>query len=321
MSELSVIMSVYEENEEYLCLAIDSIINQSYKDFEFIIVLDNPKNTKALTILKYYEKKDSRIKLLINESNIGLALSLNKAAKEASGKYLARMDADDISMPERFQKQIAFMKKNPQITVLGINKIEIDEKGEIVARGTLLPTTTHKTAKILKYSNIMVHPGVIIRKVDFDKIGGYRYFPVSQDFDLWLRFVSNGYKIVNINEYLIKYRTSSYNISINRAYLQELFAKYIRNLYKERIYKKNCSDSYSMSEIEKLLDKDKYNREEAKCYQVARLLYLEGKAEVKKRKILKGVFLIMKSCGKHELILEHTWREIMCGILKRFSLI
>lgn len=317
MCDLSVIMSVYHEKEEYLKLSIESIINQTYDRFEFIIVLDAPENKLALSIIRHYESIDSRIKILINDSNLGLALSLNKAVGISKGRYLVRMDADDISMPDRFQKQIKFMDENSEISVLGINKIEINQSGETISKGASLPNSPHKTAKILKYSNIIVHPGVFIRKSDFNQIGGYRNFPASQDLDLWLRFISEGYKITNLNDYLIKYRTSPYNMTIKRAYLQELVAKYIRKLYYERNCGKNKSDSYSLIALKEFLDGNNYNSKEAENYRDARLLYYKGKAEIKKHKFLNGIFLIYRACKKHKLMREYTRREVICVLVKK----
>jgi glycosyltransferase involved in cell wall biosynthesis len=114
---ISAVMSVYNESEEYLRKSIESILNQTYTDFEFIIILDNPDNKKARDILKEYENKDDRIVLLENEKNIGLAPSLNRGVKVARGKYIARMDADDIALPQRFEKQVYFLENNPDYAV------------------------------------------------------------------------------------------------------------------------------------------------------------------------------------------------------------
>ena len=103
--EVSVIMATYKEPENLLRQAIESILNQSYKDFEFIIILDNPGNKEHIEIVKSYQKQDSRIRFYINEKNAGLTATLNRGIELSRGKYICRMDADDISMPERIQDQ------------------------------------------------------------------------------------------------------------------------------------------------------------------------------------------------------------------------
>ena len=108
--KISVIMTVYKESKEELKESFESIINQTYKNIEFIIVIDNPKEQWRIDFIKSYN--DSRVKLVVNKENLGLPLSLNKALKLVTGNYIARMDADDISMPERIEKQLDFLKKN-----------------------------------------------------------------------------------------------------------------------------------------------------------------------------------------------------------------
>lgn len=105
MSKLSVIMSVYSESEKMLRQSIDSVLNQSFRDFEFIIVNDNPERIEIIQLLRYYMEKDNRVKVFSNEINKGLTKSLNIAAKKSNSKYIARMDADDISDITRFDRQ------------------------------------------------------------------------------------------------------------------------------------------------------------------------------------------------------------------------
>ena len=122
---VSVIMSVFKEPQEYLKHSIDSILTQSFKDFEFIIICDNPSDKNICNFLKVYKSIDYRIKLVINPTNMGLTKSLNIGLKLASGKYIARMDADDICMHERLYKQVAYLENNPEISVCGTNRYYI----------------------------------------------------------------------------------------------------------------------------------------------------------------------------------------------------
>src|SRR5699024_5552594 len=122
---VSVIMSVYNETETELALAIESILNQTYKDIEFIIVLDAPDNELVLKLIKKYQTSDDRIKIIINNQNQGLAKSLNTGIKSSSGEYIARMDADDISFKNRLDVQISFLEKNADYDIVSTNRVDI----------------------------------------------------------------------------------------------------------------------------------------------------------------------------------------------------
>lgn len=119
MPQISVIMSVYKEPLDWMAQSIDSILNQIYSDFEFLIVDDNPTDDKLIYFLNDYQKKDSRIKIIVNEQNVGLTKSLNIAIKQAQGKYIARMDADDISCKNRFQVQYDYMEQHLEVDEIG----------------------------------------------------------------------------------------------------------------------------------------------------------------------------------------------------------
>ena len=131
-NKISVIMSVYNEKKEWLQMSINSILNQSFKNFEFIIVLDNPDNIELKAVLEQFAAKDSRIKLIYNKKNMGLVYSLNSALKVAKGEYIARMDADDISELDRLEVQYNYFEQNPDIDfVSGFIRI-IDEFDNVI---------------------------------------------------------------------------------------------------------------------------------------------------------------------------------------------
>ena len=207
--EISVIMSVYN-GERYLREAIESILNQTFKDFEFIII-DDGSTDRTPEILREYAKKDERIKIITNPKNIGLTKSLNKAIKKAKGEYIARMDADDIAMPERLKKQIEFMEKNPEVGLLGTAYYEMNSKGEIVG-DKLFPTSNKKLKKILIKYNPFFHASVMVRKEVFNRVGPYdKNIPKAQDYELWFRIAQN-YKIANLSSLLMKRRYSGEKI-------------------------------------------------------------------------------------------------------------
>ncbi len=211
---ISVIMSVFKEPIEWLCQSIDSIVNQTFKDFEFIIICDNPDYEEGIAILKKYAIRDDRIKLLFNVTNIGLTKSLNKGLSIAQGYYIARMDADDISLPNRLEEQVAFMEANPKCVASGSFARIIDEKGR---KGTYWKTETKWEAlkSTALFSSPILHPTAIFKRVINDKSISYneskRY---AQDYALWASLIGK-YVILNYNKILLLYRHSGDQISSN----------------------------------------------------------------------------------------------------------
>ncbi|MBN2790216.1 MAG: glycosyltransferase [Candidatus Delongbacteria bacterium] len=206
--QISVIMSVYN-SELYLKESVDSILNQSFSDFEFIITDDCSSDT-SLIILEDYAKQDDRIVLLKNLENIGLTKNLNKMLDIVKGKYIARMDSDDISKPERFLKQYSFMEDNSDVGVLGTNIQFFGKYNEL----TELPLSHDEIKVELLFRDVIMHPTVFMRKSVLDE-HKFRYneeFQISQDYELWSRMVKYT-KFANLTEPLLKYRFLSSNIT------------------------------------------------------------------------------------------------------------
>ncbi|MFW6016530.1 MAG: glycosyltransferase [bacterium] len=203
---ISVIMSVYNA-EKYLEEAVESILTQSYKDFEFIIIDDKSTDNSA-DIIKSYAIKDERIKYIKNDINRGLTYSLNKALDLAEGKYIARMDADDISIKNRFEIQYNYLENNKDISLLGTSAYNINETGDIIAERNV-PFTFEEIKNSIKLVNPVIHPSVMFRKRDILAIGGYNEkFKKVQDYELWFRVIANGLKIENLSERLLYYRVN-----------------------------------------------------------------------------------------------------------------
>lgn len=235
---VSVLMSVYNETEGELRLSVESILNQSYPSIEFIIVLDNPENALLKRVLLDYQKYNDNIVLLFNKRNMGLAESLNKAFSVSKGNYIVRMDADDISYKTRIERQVQFMEEHKEYAIVGTNREDIDNNGEIIKKNRGIITDYRKVAQILKYGSCVTHPSIIIRREVFQDVGGYRAFRSAQDYDLYLRCLLKKYKITNLNEILIQYRIRNNATSVQNAYLQMLTGTYVQKLYKKA--KGNC---------------------------------------------------------------------------------
>lgn len=241
---VSVIMGCFNESQKELCESIESILNQSHRNFEFILVNDNPQNDRLKKILESYKLDDFRVKIINNETNIGLAKSLNKALMLSNGKYIARMDADDISYPNRLEKQLEYLESNPDCDVVSTNRDDIDENSNLIRKASAIIVKDEAIPKILKYGSIITHPSVMIKSEIIKELNGYRAFKSSQDYDLWLRMVSLHCHFHIMPEVLIKYRIRKNSITKSNFARSYFCLKYIRELYFER-ENNNGSDSFS----------------------------------------------------------------------------
>lgn len=312
MKSISVVMAVYNESPSYLSEAVDSVLGQSFSDFEFVIILDDPQNEELKKVLAEYKRKDSRISVFVNEENRGLALSLNRGISLSKGKYIARMDADDVSLPDRFEKQFLYLEKKHDVDILATNKIYIDENGQEKGHGEILPENHEKITKILKYINILCHPSVMMRRDRILEIGGYRNFPTSQDRDLWNRSVNSGLKINIINDFLIKYRINTAGISISKAYKQALVSLYISRLNSGRY---NFSEKHLNAFLGEKLADDKCEIEK---FQKARICYEKARCELKNKKNIFGIYILIKSCCMHPLIRKRVHDVFIVSLIKKF---
>ena len=208
--KISVIMSVYN-GMPFLKEAVKSILKQTYKNFEFIIVDDVSKDDTW----RYLKSlRDMRIKLIQNKKNLGLAASLNIAIRQAQGDFVARMDADDISLSGRFKTQIEFFKKNPSIGICGTWADLIDEK-DVKVGEKKHPTDDKSINKDLIFYNPVIHPTLMAKKEVFIKLKGYNpQYDFVEDYDFLLR-AKNYFKIANVPKKLLMLRLSSKRRSQN----------------------------------------------------------------------------------------------------------
>jgi len=240
-------MSVYN-GEKYLHEAIDSILNQTFKDFEFLIINDASTDRTA-EILQSYQ--DPRIKIVNNEKNMGLTKSLNKGLKLAKGEYIARMDADDISMPNRLDTQYAYMKSNPDLAICASSYEQIDKNRNTI-RIIKRYLGCEQLYYFLTFANWLAHSTVFLRKTMILKLNGYNdQLMQAQDYDLWYR-VSRIGKVIQIGEILLRLRTHQNNMSSKYKNSQ----KYIANLVALRNIKQICNDRIDVKMIEVLCEWD-----------------------------------------------------------------
>lgn len=237
MPKISIIMGAYN-CADTIEKCIESIQAQTITDWECIICNDcSSDNTKQ--VIEALARKDIRIKYISNSQNSGLAYSLNHCLGYAKGAYIARMDADDISLPNRFAMQLSYLENHPEVDVVASGVILYDENGE---KKTLLnpefPSVRYMTRRIPFF-----HPTIMMRKSSFDILKGYTVLPRTrrgQDMDLWFRFFAKGMKGYNIQQPLLKYHDSIGDVkkkeSLKMAWYHTQTKLYGFNLNKFRWY-------------------------------------------------------------------------------------
>ena len=230
---ITVAMSVYN-NAPYLVPAIESILAQTFTDFEFLIVNDGSTDGSP-AIIDRYAASDARIRA-IHQSNSGLIASLNRMIDEARGTLIARMDGDDIALPERFARQVAFLDAHPDIGVLGTGCVTIDTLGQPGAR-TFDNVLDHADIVAdLKNGPALCHPSVMMRRDAVCAVGGYhRAYRHCEDYDLWLR-MSEHVRMANLPDRLLKYRQSETQVSNRHAYVQKIGAAIAWEAHVERMH-------------------------------------------------------------------------------------
>lgn len=200
---ITVLMPAYNM-EHYIAQAIESILNQTFKNFEFIII-DDASLDKTPSIIKFYMKKDKRIRLITNRKNSKIAWTLNKGIKEAKGEIIARMDPDDISSSDRLLTQFNFLKKHPKVAILGSNIIIINAAGKVISKREY-PTTSAKMKDLMFRYSPFAHPVIMFRKNIFEEFGCYDVnMTQAEDLDLWFK-IGSKYEFATIPKTLLQYR-------------------------------------------------------------------------------------------------------------------
>ncbi len=230
---VSVLMAVYN-GQKYLRNAVDSVLGQTFGDFEFVII-DDGSTDSSLSILESYAAKDSRMRLL-SRPNQGLTKSLNEGLTLCKGELIARMDADDACMPQRLEKQVAYLREHPEIALVGsqVQFIDPDDCPINVKPGLVL---SHEQidAALLRKGWPLVHPAVLMRAADVRAIGGYdQRYQTNQDHDLFLRLAEKG-KLANLPDVLLQYRQHFESITLAKATEQgDTVEAIVREAYRRR---------------------------------------------------------------------------------------
>ena len=233
-------MSVYKEDKDMLSLAIESTLSQTYTDFEFIIVLDEPTNDEARATIKHYQSKDSRIVFIENEKNMNLAWSLNRAIGIAKGKYFARMDADDTMVQERFSVQVAYLDKHPGVDLLFTNweefRDQVGDSKNVVRRTKFRQEYDDESTQKLFFFRYAYHHPTLMCKRDVLIQHPYPVMEWPEDFSLFIDLIYSGYRFYTLEDVLYYYRLDridkSKNYTKRKKYAQNFSAVLIKNIPK-----------------------------------------------------------------------------------------
>lgn len=245
MPKISVIMSTYN-GKKFIRRSVNSLLNQTYRDFE-IIICDDGSTDGTLEILNQYDELHSNIKVIQNEQNLGLPGSLNRCIQIAKGEYLARMDDDDVSYPKRFEKEVEFLENNPEYTVVGTSRYFFDEEGiwgESINHG-------ERTMIDIFTGNIFAHPTVMMRKDDVTSVGGYseeKWIGRAEDYDLWCKLYQHGFKGFNLKEVLLDYYESKN--SYKKRKIKYRFNEFrVRKYWRKKLNLPYYYDVYSYKQL------------------------------------------------------------------------
>lgn len=208
MEKYSVLMSIYKkEHPEYLKLALDSMLHQTIKPDEIVLVEDGPLTDALYAIIKEYKKKNSTIlKVVENKKNLGLGLALNVGLKKCRNELVARMDTDDISKPNRCEKQLEIFRKRPELAIVGTYIDEFSEGIDDIISQRRVPCDSGAIYKYAKRRSAFNHPTVMYKKSCVLSVGGYSDLKRNQDVDLFGRMLFSGCKAMNIDESLLWFR-------------------------------------------------------------------------------------------------------------------
>ena len=254
---VSVVMSTYKEPKEYVEAAIQSIIDQTHSNFEMVIIIDDPNNRQVIDLIQNFSKTDSRIRYYINEKNLGLVNSLNKALGYCTGEYIARMDADDISESNRFEEQLKYLRDH-QLDIIGSSFYLFKEDPNSDLVEMKMVSTCKECLEKLKRNNALAHPSWFGKKELFDSLDGYRNILACEDYDFLIRSAEKGARIGNCPKFLLKYRYNTSGISRSNVEKQLLITAYLaKNFRSGKVitmeqYTEYVNSKLFMNECEKM---------------------------------------------------------------------
>lgn len=227
--QISIVIPAYNE-ERFLAETIESVLAQTYREFE-LLILDDGSIDRTLEIAQSYARRDARVRVE-SHPNVGIGPTLNRGFALSANEWVAMIQADDVMMPMRFERQLAFLAAHPELDVAAGWCKHIDSEGRLIGKGDS-PLITHEAVQKLYAANELIAfncSTAIVRKSAVQAVGGYRsQFRVNEDADLWVRLLEAGYKILVQPEYLVKYRVHAGSVSIARARFIRQQARWVKD--------------------------------------------------------------------------------------------
>lgn len=276
MDLVSVLMSTYKEPVSWIEKSVESILSQTYTNIEYVIVIDDPTNKEVVDFLNRKEESDSRIVLVKNEKNIGLVDSLNKGLEYCSGSYIARMDADDISMQNRIEKQMELAKKECADIVGANTQTFFKEK---ISKEKIIYSSAWACRRVLRWISCCPHPTWLVKKEIYARLNGYRSIMACEDYDFLIRASIAGAKIINCPEPLLLYRDNLDSISHTNNYHQLATAEFLAKGYRNR-------HVLSLEEINGFLNSQHYEN---------KIMSLKLYDQEHKKNIQRGISLMIRN--------------------------
>ena len=240
VNNYSILLPVYhKDKKEYLILSIESMLNQTVKSDDFVIVKDGPLTEELDEVLnKYASNKDNNINIVGLETNSGLGAALDFGLKHCKNELVARMDADDISLPTRCERLLELFDKNPKLSIAGTNMDEFDEDPHVLVSSRVVPSTDEEIKKFIRRRNAFNHPTVMFKKSEVQRAGSYSSNGNIEDMDLFSRMMSVGCVAENIPESLLLYRANKGNFKRRKS---KLYRKSTINTAKVKLKRKEIS--------------------------------------------------------------------------------
>jgi len=285
--QISVVMAVYN-SVNFIDEAIKSILNQTFEDFELIII-DDASTDGSISAINHFAKRDKRIKVIKNKNNLGVAESRNKGLKIARGKYIAITDSDDVCKKERLEVEYRYLEKNTDVFLVGSSFEYIDQRGNKKGK-KIINLPQNKLDKRILNGYELLNATIMFRN-------GFNYyyrrkFTLSEDYDLFLRLISDKRRISILSKNLYEYRINPSSLMHTQSNKQKLFAKKAREFYNERCYnRKDSYESFNPSTILSLKEK-----------------HISGELLVKARE-LKFLFKNTHNMHKYRKEIKRFWQE------------
>jgi len=315
MEKISVILPVYNESMAFIKKSLNSIISQSYSNLEILVIIDAPDRKELVDFILEEKKNDCRIRAILNNKNIGLTASLNKGVGLACGDYIARMDADDISLPKRLERQLNYLKNN-ECDLVGCSVICIDMQDRIIDNRIIhVPVDDCSIKRDLRYYSGVFHPTWLGRRELFNNNAYYDY-EACEDYEFLTRISLQGKKLGNVYEPLLKYRLNNASVSSRKKVIQRVGSLYVREHYRKgkicdyddyRKYLKSSVCAKKRGQIEKC-----YKNREVMSRLIERKAYLPF--------AVRFVLLQLTNSCAREMLYDNLYRKMIterCNNMKK----